>query len=156
MPKLSGLSLVWRVVIFIVLVVLALFVLSRLGFKFDPFNLSGRRLDAAVAEAETATSQSDAYELQAGGEVASAQRVDAFTHLTIDIQRAGAAADAESRSAPDANTPYPVDRADRLRGVDRELCEASPRTCQAAAPDDARGGDTALSADAGAGSPDAG
>lgn len=154
MPKMPALSLAWRVAIFVALVVVGLFALSRLGFKFDPFNLSGRRLDAAVAEADTAVSQADAYELQAGGEVASAQRVDAFTHLTIDVQRTGAAAIAESRSAPDANEPYPVDRADRHRRVDDELCIASPRTCPAAPADDAGGGEAALRAGEGAGEPD--
>lgn len=124
--------------------ILLVFVLGRFGFRFDPFNMAERRAETAEAEADYAVADADARGFEAEGEIASAQRVDAYTHLTIDVERMGAAAAAEARSEPDASDPVPLDRADRLRGFDRELCAAAPRVCEPAPADDASGGESPL------------
>lgn len=133
-------GLVARLIGLALVLLLAFFVLGRVGLKFDPFGWGDRKLEAAQGQAETATQDADARGLEVQGLTAQAARVDAYTHVILDASALQAAASTEAGRAPDAQDPWPVERAARHHAVDERLCALAPRTCASAPAGDATSG----------------
>lgn len=93
------------------------------------------RAERAEVTARAAQSDSAARTLEVEGQAVMAGRVDTFHHQTLTIRTATAEAVAQARSAPDAHDPLDIDRADRLRRLDRQLCDIRPAVCEAPATD---------------------
>lgn len=119
-----------------------------LGFRWDPFNLQGRKLERETVRADTAESDASARGLEAEGERDQAQRIEHYYRQEVILTDHLSRAETLARSAPDANEPLPPERAERLLASDRELCRVVPAACRrpAAAPVDSDGGDDALPA----------
>lgn len=124
------------------LAVLAVFVvLDGLGFRFDPFDLSAKRLARAEQQRDQAQQDATARRIEAAGTIETLRRVE---QVTIQIRAAeqiafqSATAAAE---APDANTPVDPARLDRLRLADDSLCQLRPAICTSttSSPDPATG-----------------
>jgi len=114
-------------------VVLVIAVAGRgLGFRWDPFNQSSRRLQAAEQRADAASRDAAARNLEATAGVDQARRLDTHNQRALEVTRATATAQAEARSAHDADKPLDPDRIARLRDHDRELCRSAPDLCRAA------------------------
>lgn len=113
-----------------------------LGFRFDPFDLTRKRAERAEARADYSEADAAARSLEVEGEREQAARVDTYHTQVIEVRDFTARAEAEARSAPDANEPLPADRAARLGDHDRELCRLAPASCAPGAADagDADGG----------------
>jgi len=126
----------------ILLLVFALMALEGLGFRFDPFDLSAKRLARAEQQREQTQQDATARRIEAAGTVETLRRVE---QVTIQIRAAeqiafqSATAAAE---APDANTPVDPARLDRLRLADDRLCQLRPALCSdtPASPDTGSGG----------------
>jgi hypothetical protein len=113
----------------------------RIGpFTFDPFNRQAVRLRDAKAAEERADSDAAARGLEVQGEREQAQRVETFHRQEITIRDVTSRADTEARSDPDANEPLPTHLLDRLRRIDRRLCDVKPSVCPPSPPLDPGGG----------------
>lgn len=120
-------------------------VLGGLGFRWDPFDLSRRRADRAEQVAVAATREAAARSAEALAQAGQVDRLDAALRSTVAIERATARSIETARTAHDASTPLPADRADRLRDHDRELCRIAPDLAGCfAAPDPAGDGEPAV------------
>lgn len=123
-------------------IALAFVALGALGFRFDPFDLSARKL--ARAQTETAQAKTDT----AVATIEAAGARDTTTRVEIALAQSAAAQDLAThlstltRNAPDANEPLDPDRIDRLRDFDQQLCAVRPAIC-ASAPDLAAAADPA-------------
>ncbi|MDP3405032.1 MAG: hypothetical protein Q8S03_10110 [Brevundimonas sp.] len=116
-----------------------------------------RQLASESRRADAAEDQAMTSDLTAEGQGDQVRRIDTYTHQIITIQTATAAAAAEARSAPDAETLLDPDRADRLRQHDGELCRIAPALAGCGpAPDPAGGGGAAVRDPPPARRPDAG
>ena len=73
-----------------------------------------------------------------------ARRVETVHRQVIDLRDLTDPVIHEARSAPDASILLDPDRADRLRGHDRKLCELAPGACAASAAAPAGDSDKAL------------
>jgi hypothetical protein len=111
-----------------------------LGLRWDPFDLSGRRLRAAETRAAIAVADAGARRLETEGMADQARRLEHLHQQTVAVARVTAAASAQARSAHDASTPLDPARADRLLLHDRELCRLSPAVCGPSPTDPAAGG----------------
>lgn len=122
-----------------------LLVLGGVGFRWDPFNHSQRRLEAAQAQAQVGQAEAAARRLEAEAAIQRSRRLDQFHQQQTATARTIAIAVEQARSADDAKTPLDARRAERLRGHDRELCRLAPDLdgCAGAA-GPAGGGDAAL------------
>lgn len=122
-----------------------LLVLGGVGFRWDPFNHSQRRLEAAQAQAQVGQAEAAARRLEAEAAIQQSRRLDQFHQQQTATARTIAIAVEQARSADDAKTPLDARRAERLRGHDRELCRLAPDLdgCAGAA-GPAGGGDAAL------------
>lgn len=96
------------------------------GLRWDPFDLQQRRLETVEARAIQAESDGEARRLEAAGRVQQAVQVESRHRQILAVERATVAAVTQARSAPDANDPLDLVRADRLRAHDRELCRLAP------------------------------
>lgn len=118
-----------------------------LGFRWDPFDRTAKRLagvEARLAAAEIAATQASAL---ARAEADQAVRVDRH-HRTV-AAAARVAADFTSHSGIPADVePLPADRAARLHDADRRLCALAPDLCAAAPQPSGRGDDALPPADA--------
>ena len=113
-------------------VVLAGVVGRGLGLRWDPFDLAGRRLEAAQTRAETLDRDLAARRLEAEGSQAQAQRAQRH-HQTLNVVAATTARTLErTEQADDAEILLETDRADRLGDHDRQLCRLAPAVCNAA------------------------
>lgn len=112
-----------------------------LGLRWDPFDLSGRRLRAAETQASMAQADADARRFETEESAAQARRLEHFHRQAVAVAQATAQSTAQARSAPDASTPLDTARAGRLLRHDRELCRLAPAACDPAATDAAGGGD---------------
>lgn len=120
-----------------VLLVLTVALARGLGLRWDPFDLAGRRLEAAQHRVETLDRDLAARRLEVEGSQAQARRV-ARHHQTLTAVATTTARTLErTEQADDAQIPLEADRADRLRDHDRELCRLAPAVCGAAAPEPA-------------------
>lgn len=116
-----------------VVLVMAVVVGRGVGLRWDPFDMAGRRLEAAQTRAETLNRDLSARRLEVEGAQAQARRVERH-HQTLNAVAATTARTLErTERADDAETLLEADRADRLRHHDRELCRLSPAVCRAAA-----------------------
>jgi hypothetical protein len=138
--------------------VVALVLLGQaLGFRWDPFDRAGRRIEAAEARAAGAEAEVAARRLEVEGAVAQARRIDIHQQQALGLGRVTARAQAEGRTADDADRPLDPARAARLAEHDRELCHLAPAICVGpAAAEPAAGSDEALLARPVAGAADAG
>ena len=125
-----GLSLV-------VVLVLAVVVGRGVGLRWDPFDLAGRRLQAAQTQAETLDRDLSARRLEVEGAQAQARQMERHHQTLNAVATMTARALERTEGADDAEIPLEADRADRLRDHDRELCRVSPTVCDAAATDSA-------------------
>ncbi|WP_292227902.1 hypothetical protein [Brevundimonas sp.] len=103
-----------------------LLLLGGLGFRWDPFNQTQRRLETAQAQAEVGRLEAEARRLESAAAVQQARRLDQFHQQQTATGRATAAVVEQARSADDAEIPLDAHRAERLRGHDRELCRLAP------------------------------
>ncbi|MGV3578937.1 hypothetical protein [Brevundimonas sp.] len=120
-------------------------VLGGLGFRWDPLDLARRRADHAEQAAATATAEAAARSAEAAGQAGQVARLDAAVRSTVALERATARSIHIARIADDASLPLSLDRMDRLRAHDGELCRTSPGLVGcSAAPDTSGGGDAPL------------
>ncbi|MBX9576665.1 MAG: hypothetical protein K2X07_13620 [Caulobacteraceae bacterium] len=109
-----------------------------LGFHWDPFDRTAKRLaamEARLADAEKAATQATAL---ARAEADQAVRVDRH-HSTV-AEAARVAADFTSHSGTPADVEsLPADCAARLHDADRRLCALAPDLCAAEAQPAGRG-----------------
>jgi len=130
----SPVGIVLTVLAGILLLIIAFVALDGLGFRFDPFDLSAKRLARAEQQRDLAQQDATARRIEAAGTVETLRRVE---QVTIQIRAAeqiafqSATAAAE---APDANPPVDPARLDRLRLADERLCQLRPAICADAAP----------------------
>lgn len=129
------------------LAALLLFVVTAgaLGFRWDPLRLTERRLARSQAELAVARADVAARRIEQAAEAGQRARLDAHHRQTTAVTALTAAAEADARSAPDADQPLDADRTRRLHDLDRRLCglAADLEGC-AAAPGPAARGDTAV------------
>lgn len=120
-----------------VLLVLTVVLARGLGLRWDPFDLAGRRLEAAQHRVETLDRDLTAHRLEVEGGQTQARRV-ARHHQTLTAVAATTARTLErTEQADDAEILLEADRADRLRDHDRELCRLAPAVCDTTAIDPA-------------------
>ncbi|MDI6623463.1 MAG: hypothetical protein QME55_01925 [Brevundimonas sp.] len=117
-----------------------------LGLRWDPFDMTGRRLRTAEARASIAAADAGARRLEAEGMADQARRLDHLHQQSVAVERMTALAAAQARSAHDASHPLDPARADRLHRHDRELCRLTPALCGPAPADPAAGGGQTLRA----------
>lgn len=115
----------WTAVGSIVLIGLVL-VLGGLGFRWDPFDLSRRRLDRAEQAVQRSEAVARSREAEAVGQSGQVARLDAALQTARSLDRATDRSIETARDADDAELPIPVARAQRLRDHDRELCRLAP------------------------------
>lgn len=137
------------VVVFVLLV-------QALGFRWDPFDRAGRRIEAAETRAADAEADAAARRLENVGAVAQQRRLEIHQQQALELGRVTTRAGEEARNAHDAEQFLDPARAARLAGHDRELCRIAPAICAAAAGEPAGGGDDAVPAGPIAGAADAG
>jgi|GEM_PF-224329 len=145
LPRLSGLPgrSLGLVLAAIAGTALLVAVLGVVGFRFDPFDLAGRKLERATAEASQSKVEAAAASIEAAG------ARDTTTRVEITLAQSAAAQDLANhlstltRSAPDANEPLDPARIARLRDFDRQLCAVRPAICPDAPDTAAAKGDAA-------------
>lgn len=115
-----------------VVVVLAVGVGRGLGLRWDPFDLAGRRLNAAESRAETLDRDLAARRLEVEGAQAQTDRVRAHHQTLSAVVEKTARTLERTEHADDAQTLLETDRADWLRDHDRELCRLYPSVCGSA------------------------
>lgn len=103
--------------------------IHALGFRWDPFNRTVRRLQAAEARAATAELDAAARRLEVEGAVSQAGRLETHQQQALELVRATTRAQAETRNAHDAELPLDPTRAARLADHDRKLCFIAPDIC---------------------------
>lgn len=140
----------------LVAVVLLVFLGHAVGLRWDPLDLSGRRLRASQARADLAQADAAARRLEAEGQSVLADHIDHSHRQSVAAARLTERAATQARSAHDADLPLDPTRAARLRDHDRGLCDLSPAVCAAAPAGPADGGGHALSAGAPADAADRG
>lgn len=122
-----------------VIILIVLLVARGVGLRWDPFDLQGRRLDAARVRADQAETESRATAAARDGERQINEAL-ARTHQTeAALARATATALQQARQADDADNSLAPDRVRRLHDHDRRLCEHAPDLCTAADPSDPAG-----------------
>lgn len=109
--------------------------LDGLGFRWDPLQLDRRRADRAEQGAATARAEASARSAEAQAQAGQVARLDVALQSAVTLERITVRSIQNARTADDASTPLPADRADRLRDHDRELCRIAPDLvgCSAAA-----------------------
>jgi hypothetical protein len=137
-------------------VVAFVLLIQALGFRWDPFDRAGRRIDAAEARAAMAEADAAARRIEAEGAAVQARHLETHHQQALELGRATARARAGARSANDAEQSLDPARAARLAEHDRELCLIAPGICVAAAAEPAAGGDHLLPAGPAAGAADPG
>ena len=116
------------------------------GLRWDPFDLSGRRLRAVEARAASAEARLELQGRQARGREAQQRRLETHHRTGVSVAAAAARAATLARNSDDASIPLEPDRLARLREHDRQLCDAAPTVCVTAAADPPAGRDDAVSA----------
>lgn len=117
---------------------LVITVLGGLGFRFDPFNTTEKRLETAQTRAVTATIAASARAQEAAGARDTTLKVE---HTLNQVRRAetiAAELTTQARAATNANEEVDPDRRARLRSEHERLCDARPAVCP---PDPAAQGD---------------
>lgn len=114
--------------------------LPALGFRWDPFDRSSRRIEALERDLSQARAGEDAAVRVASAEAAQSARLEIHHLRMTKADRVVADVAVQSNEAPDAQTPLPSDRAARLRDSDRRLCGLAPDLCSHVAASDPAGG----------------
>lgn len=117
---------------------LAITVLGGLGFRFDPFNTTEKRLETAQTTAVKATIAAGARAQEAAGARDTTLKVE---HTLGQVRRAetiAAELTTQAKAALNANEDLDPDRRARLRSEHERLCDARPAVCP---PDPAAQGD---------------
>ncbi|MDP3378571.1 MAG: hypothetical protein Q8S53_09410 [Brevundimonas sp.] len=120
------------VVVGLLAVGLALVAAHGLGLRWDPFDLQGRRLEAARSRVALAEADAHARRAERDGDHAVSREVTAARDTEIEVGRVTATAIQQARDADDADTPLAPDRVRRLDDHDRELCRHAPALCAGA------------------------
>lgn len=116
-----------------------------LGFRWDPFDLTRRRLDVARQTVVVAGAETDARSAEAVGQAGQVERLDAALRRLRAVDHATSPSLQIARTADDASLPLADARALRLRDHDRQLCRiASDLNGCSATPDPAGPGDDSL------------
>ena len=113
------------------LAALAVFLIAAgaVGLRWDPFNLQGRRLEAARSRADMAEADARLRRAERDADRVVRREVAAVRDIQIEVGRATATAIQQAREAHDAAIPLAPDRVRRLHDHDRELCRHAPATC---------------------------
>ena len=93
------------------------------------------QLDRTKTELATTQSDASARGLESQGNAEQVARTEAYGDIRIRVEGVTAESITRAQEAPDAIDPLSDERAARLRGHDRRLCDIARGTCQAAAPD---------------------
>ena len=123
--------------------VLLLALAAGLLWSFDP--LSRRR--AAELRAQSNEAEANVAHAQTRGAREASNMLGTAARTAASAEAAGAATIAAARQAKDANAPVDPERADRIRSLDRRLCELSPELQGCAADRSARGREAAVQPD---------
>lgn len=115
----------WLVVLGLV-VPLLLIAGRGLGLRWDLFGFQHRRLETAEARATWAEADAAARRVETTGRAEQVQRLEIHHRQILAVERATVAAVTEAKTADDAETPLDMERAERLRAHDRELCRSAP------------------------------
>lgn len=90
-----------------------------------------RRIERVTRDRDRLSAEAAARREEAMAAGAQTRRVEHAHRQMLELNERTLSAIHESRSAPDANQKLDPDRADRLRGHDRGLCELAPDVCAA-------------------------
>lgn len=91
-----------------------------------------RKVTELRADLDTARREAAARSAEAEGNADQVRRVETVHRQVIELREVTDPVIHEARSASDASTPLDPDRAGRLRGHDRSLCELEPAACSGA------------------------
>jgi len=108
---------------------LALAAANGLGLRWDPFDLQGRRLEAARSRAALAEADYHARRAERDGDRIVSREIETVRQTEIEVGRVTATAIQQARDAHDADLPLAPDRVRRLDDHDRELCRHAPALC---------------------------
>ncbi len=103
-----------------------------------------RRLERVIAQRDHLAAETFAQSAHIEALTEQARRVETVHRQVIELRDLTDPVINEARSAPDASILLDPDRADRLRGHDRKLCELAPGACAASAAAPAGDSDKAL------------
>ena len=103
-------------------VVCIIALIAVVSFLSDPFGIRSWFASREKARVETIESDLSARTLESEGRAGQLTRTETYHREVITIQSATEPFAAEARSAPDADTPLDLERADRLRRADDSLC----------------------------------
>ena len=104
-------------------VVCILALIAVVSFLSDPFGIRSW-WDARQADRQAQiASNGEARAIESEGRADQLTRTETYHREVITIQSATEPFAAEARSAPDADTPLDLERADRLRRADDSLCQ---------------------------------
>ena len=117
----------WRLIGYAALALLLLFGANH-ALRFVPFTPQWTAHRAA-AKADRLEGQVSTLEREATGQAEISTATETFHTRELVIREITAQAETEARNAPDATTPLPQERADRLRLNDRRVCLQSPAIC---------------------------
>ena len=115
-----------RLLVLGVAVILLAMAGGALGLRWDPFGFQQRRMERAEARAAWAEADGAARRAEVAGQMAQAVRLEAHHRKILAVERATVAAVIEAEEADDAKILLDVERAERLRAHDRELCRRAP------------------------------
>lgn len=104
-----------------------------------------RRLERVIEQRDRLAAEAAAQAAHIEALSEQARRVETVRQQVIDLRDLTEPVILEARSAPDASIPLDPERADRLRGHDRKLCERASGVCGAPAAAPAGSRDPALS-----------
>lgn len=112
------------------LALLAIFmVLNGLGFRFDPFDLSAKRLATAEQQRDHAHQDASARRIESAGTVETLRRVEQVTIQIRAAEQIAFQSATDAAEAPDAHSPVDPERLERLRLADDRLCQLRPAIC---------------------------
>ncbi|MEH6699872.1 MAG: hypothetical protein V7672_14340 [Brevundimonas sp.] len=123
----------------VVAAVLALAAAHGLGLRWDPFDLQGRRLEAARSRVALAEADAHARRAERDGDHTVSREAAVVRDTELEVGRVTATAIQQAREADDADTPLAPDRVRRLDDHDRELCRHAPALCAGAGTADPAG-----------------
>lgn len=116
-------------VLLLAFLALIAFALGGAGFRFDPFNSAGRRIQTAEAAATAAASDASARRIEAAGARDTTTRVEVVLQQAAAAEQAAFSLTSDARIAIDAKDPLDPDRSRRLRDFDDQLCAIRPAIC---------------------------
>lgn len=85
----------------------------------------------AKAKADRLEGDVSRLEREAEGNAEIGRAVETYHTREVIVRDVTSQAINDARNAPDADTPLPDERANRLRAADRSLCEHAPALCPA-------------------------